>query len=339
MLNTKSYRLGREPKQNKLMTAAGVIVAGVGLLAAPAAFAAGTLAGTDINNIATASYDVGGSTVDIQSNTVTIKVDELIDTTVTSTDPGDVTTSNGATNVVSTFQVTNTGNGPEAFTLTPVVANGGDDFDPTLSQVVIDTNGNGVYDPGVDTIYVAGVNNPTLTPDQSITIFVLTNVPATQVNGDRAAVRLTTASVTGTGTPGTTINGAGEGGSNAVIGTSGGDGDATGFLLVQAAAVTLAKSAIVVDPFGGSTSVPGSIITYTLAANITGNGNLANVAIADPIPAGTQYIAGSMTLQTATLTDAADADQGNFNGSRISVALGSVPAGQTRTVTFKVRVQ
>jgi uncharacterized repeat protein (TIGR01451 family) len=303
------------------------------------AYAAGTLAGTDITNIATASYESGGSTVDIDSNAVVIKVDELLDVTAVSSDPGDVITTNGATNVVSTFRVTNTGNGSEALRLTPNVAGGGDDFDPALVQVVLDTNGNGVYDPGVDTVYVAGTNDPVLAPDQNLTVFVLTNVPASQVDGDRAQVGLTAAATTGTGAPGTTFAGAGQGGGNAVVGSTGADADAAGFLLVNAASVTLIKSASVVDPFGGTTSVPGSIITYTLVATVSGTGALTNLAINDPIPVSSQYVVNSMTLEGAALTDPADADQGNFNGSRVSVALGNVPAGQTRTVTFRVRVQ
>lgn len=309
------------------------------VLGASSAHATGTLAGTDITNIASATYDSGGTTVNIDSNTVVIRVDELLDVTTVGTDPGDVQTTNGATNVVSTFRVTNTGNGPENFRLTPNVANGGDDFDPTLSQIILDTNGNGVYDPGVDTVYVAGSNDPLLQPDQGITVFVLTNIPPTQNNGDRAQVVLTAAAVTGTGAPGTTFAGQGQGGGNAVVGTTGADADGSGFVRVQAAAVALVKSATVVDPFGGTTSVPGSIITYTLVATVSGAGTLNNIAINDPIPAGSQYVANSMTLQTAPLTDVADADAGNFNGTRISVGLGNVPSGQTRTVTFRVTVQ
>ncbi len=309
------------------------------LLASSNAYAAGTLAGTDITNIATASYETGGTTVDIDSNPVVIKVDELLDVTAVSGDPGDVITTNGAQNVVSTFRITNTGNGPESFRITPNVVNGGDDFDPALVQVVIDSNNNGVYDPGVDTAYVAGTNDPLLAPDQIIRVFVLTNVPATQNNGDRAQVRITTAATTGTGAPGTTFAGAGQGGGNAVVGSTGADADASGFLLINAASVSLVKSATVLDPFGGTTSVPGSIITYTLTATVSGTGTLNNLAINDPIPASSQYVASSMTLTGGALTDAADADQGNFNGSRVSVSLGNVAAGQSRIVTFKVRVQ
>jgi uncharacterized repeat protein (TIGR01451 family) len=322
-----------------LRTIAFCSSAALAVFGASTAHATGTLAGTDITNIATASYESGGSTVEINSNPVVIKVDELLDVTAVSGDPGDIITTNGALNVVSTFRITNTGNGPEAIRLTPNVVNGGDDFDPTLVQVVLDTNGNGVYDPGVDTIYVAGTNDPLLAPDQIITVFVLTNVPAAQDNGDRAQVRLTAAATTGTGAPGTTFAGAGQGGGNAVVGTTGADADAAGFLLINAASVALVKSATVVDPFGGTTSVPGSIITYRLVATVSGTGSLNNLAINDPIPASSQYVVSSITLEGGAMTDAADADQGNFNGSRVSVALGNVPAGQTRTVTFKVRVQ
>jgi uncharacterized repeat protein (TIGR01451 family) len=316
------------------------LLSSVALIAfVPSAHATGTLAGTNIENVATASYDPGTGPIDIPSNTVVIKVDELLDVTLTNTDPGDVATTNSATNAVLTYRVTNTGNGPEAYRLTPNVAVGGDNFDPTLSQVVLDTNNNGVYDAGVDTVYTAGTNDPLLAPDQGVVVFILTNIPATQANGDRADVRLTAASVTGTGTPGTTFAAAGEGGSNAVVGATGADADDLGTLVVQTASVALAKTAQIVDPFGGSTAVPGSIITYTLVASVTGTGSLTNLAINDPIPAGSQYVAQSTTLQAASLTDAADADAGNFNGTRINVSLGTVPAGQTRTVTFKARIQ
>ncbi len=309
------------------------------LLPTSNAFAAGTLAGTNIENIATASYDAGSGTIDIQSNSAVILVDELLDVTVASSDPGDVATSPGATNTVLTYRITNNGNGPEAFRLTPNVANSGDDFDPTLAQLVIDSNGNGVYDAGVDTVYVAGTNDPLLAPDQSVAVFVLTNIPATQTNGDRANVSLVASAVTGTGAPGTTFNGAGEGGGDAVVGTSGADAEANGFLRVDAANVTLAKSASVQDPFGGTNAVPGATITYTIIATVSGTGSLNNLVVNDPIPTGTVYVPGSLTLQATSLTDAADADAGNFNGTRVSISLGSVPAGQTRTVTFRTMIQ
>lgn len=310
----------------------------VSTLSANPAYAAGTLAGTDIQNIASATFDTAGGPVTIQSNTVVIKVDELLDVTVASTDPGDVNTSPGATANVQTFRITNTGNGNEAFGLTANVANGGDDFDPTLQQIVFDTNNNGVYDAGVDTVYTSGVNDPVIAPDQSIVVFVITATPSGVADTNRANVSLSAAARTGTGTPGTSFAGAGQGGGDAVVGSTTAQGTANGFLAVRATSVALVKSATILDPFGGNRPVPGAIVTYNLVATVSGTGTMNNLVITDPIPAGSQYQASSITLEAAALTDATDADAGRFTGTSIIVAAGNVPSGQTRTVTFRVLI-
>lgn len=304
------------------------------------AHAGGTVAGTDITNVAEASFEgIDGSTVTIPSNTVVITVDELLDVTVLSADPGDIITAPDANDVVSTFILTNTGNGQESFRLTADTAVGGDDFDPTLQQIVLDTNGNGTFDPGVDDVYVAGTNDPDLAPDENIAVFIITSVPDDRVNGDRAEVSLLAEANTGTGAPGTSFDGQGQGGGDAVVGTTGADAEDSGFLAVQVANISLTKSATVLDPFGGDQAVPGSVITYRLVATTTGTGTIEDVVISDPIPASTVYVPASITLQTNALTDAADADAGVFDGTNISVTLGDVPAGETRTVTFEVTIE
>lgn len=312
-------------------------------LSAPV-FAAGTLAGTDIQNIATATFDTAGVPVTITSNTASIKVDELLDTVVVETTPGDVITSAGKTGNIQSFRVTNTGNGDEAFALIVNTANGGDDFDPTLQQIIIDSNDNGAYDAGVDVVYAAGLNDPVIAPDQSKTVFVMTTTPLGATDGNRAVISITAAALTGTGAPGTAFAGQGQGGGNAVVGATGGDGSANSFLAVQSTSLTLSKSASITDSSGGQRPTPGAVVTYQLVATVSGTGTLRNLVINDPIPTGTAYKAGSISLQNsaaaaAALTDAADADAGAFNGTRISVTAGDVPAGETRTVTFKVVIQ
>lgn len=301
--------------------------------------AVGTTAGTTISNTATASYDdPGGNQVSVPSNTVDIVVDELLDVTVATADAGDIVVTPGSINRVLSFTVTNTGNGSEAFRLTPNAAVGGDQFDPTTTSIVLDTNGNGVYDAGIDTVYTQGTNDPVLASDASIRVFVLSSIPAGQNDNDRGIVELTAAATTGTGAPGTTFAGQGQGGGNAVVGSTGADGTDSGRYIVQNATISFAKSAVVADPFGGTTSVPGSIITYRLIATISGSGTLTNAAISDAIPTGTTYQNGSITLEGTTLTDAADGDTGSFASNAITVGLGSVSGGQTRTVTFRVRI-
>jgi uncharacterized repeat protein (TIGR01451 family) len=307
-------------------------------LAAPA-HAAGTAAGTTISNVATATYDLpSGGMGTIQSNTVTLKVDELLDVTVAWRDPSDVLGGSGALAQVLSFTITNGGNGTESYTLGTVASLGGDDFDPAITAIVLDTNGNGAYDAGVDTVYIPGTNDPQLAPDQSTTIFLLSTLPLAANDGNRGRAQLNATSKKGTGTPGTSFAGLGQGGGNAVVGATGGKSLADGWYKVQKAAVAFVKTAAVADPFGGATHVPGATITYTLAATISGTGSLANLKVTDGIPAGTTYSAGSITLDGGALTDAADADAGSFSGTGIAVNLGTVASGATRTITFKVKI-
>lgn len=303
------------------------------------AHAAGTTAGTTISNTATATYtDTGGNPRSTNSNQVDIKVDELLDVTVAKADPGPVPVAPGSTNQVLSFTVTNTGNGSEAFNLTPTTAIGGDQFDPTTTSIVIDTNNNGVYDPGVDTVYTAGSNDLTLAPDQSKRVFVLSTIPGGGNDLDRGDLDLLAAARTGTGAAGTIFAGQGQGGGDAVVGTTGADGVDRGAYVVQSATMTFVKSATVLDPFGGSRSVPGSIVTYTLVATISGTGTLTNLAIGDTVPANTTYQPGTIIFQGSAMSDVADADAAQFASNAVTVQLGTVAGGQTRTVTFKVRI-
>ncbi|RHW16335.1 hypothetical protein D1610_15970 [Sphingomonas gilva] len=314
------------------------IIAGAALGLASPAIAGGTTAGTRIDNQATASYDGPGGTVTVPSNTVSLTVDELLDVTVVSADPGDVQAIPGSADRVLTFTVTNTGNGDEAFGLASAGTLGGDDFDPAVTAIVLDSNGNGAYDAGVDTVYVAGGNDPLLAPDASVTVFLLSTIPGGAGDGHRGRAQLSAEASTGSGAPGASFAGQGQGGGNAIVGATGADADASGFYAVSAATVGFVKSATVADPFGGTSAVPGSVITYSLVATVSGTGTLGNLAIADAIPAGSSYRPGTLTLQGAALTDAADGDAGELASGAIAVRLGNVAGGQVRTVTFQVQV-
>lgn len=298
--------------------------------------AAGTRAGTTISNTASASFDNGAGTQSIDSNTVDMKVDELLDVVVAG-QATDVPTTPGATNQVLTYRVTNTGNGAEAFALSTIANVGGDNYDPAVTQIYIDANNNDTYDAGTDTLYVAGSETP-LQPDTAMTVFVLATTPGSVADGNRGIVTLVAAAKTGTGTPGNAFAGQGEGGGDAIVGTTGADGQDNGNFLVSAATVSLAKSATITDPFGGSEPVPGAIITYTITATVAGSGSVSGLAITDNVPADTAYVTGSITLGGSGLTDAADADAGDYNGTRVRVDLGTVAGGQTRTVTFRTRI-
>ncbi len=300
------------------------------------AHAGGVKAGTLIENTASATYDGGAGPVTIPSNTITVKVDELLDVTVTSRDSGPVSAAPGS--AVLTFELTNTGNGPEAYTLSANPAVAGNDFDTTVNGIAVDTNSNGVYDPGVDQMLTGPATTAAIAADASLTVFVLVTIPGGVADGDQSDVSLLAEAVTGTGAPGTAFAGQGAGGGNAIVGSTGANATATGSLSVGITDVDLIKSATVRDPFGGTGIVPGATITYAIRAEVRGSGSVSDLVVTDAAPADTTYVAGSLKLDGATLTDAADADAGRSGTSGISVDLGTVSGGSSRTVTFQVTI-
>ena len=303
---------------------------------ATAAHAAGVAAGTQIANTATATYDSGAASVSIQSNTVTVRVDELLNVAVTSLSANPTAAAAGTT--VLTYQITNTGNGPESFDLIADTAVAGNAFNPTLQSIAYDTNGNGVYDPGTDVILATGTPTPAIAPDNALTVFVLTTLPGTATDGQTGQVRLTATSTTGSGTPGTVFAGQGNGGGDAVVGASTALDGALATEIARLAAVNLTKSAAILDPFGTQQPVPGAIVTYSLLAMVSGAGTASNLNVTDIIPVGTTYQTGTLTLDGAPLSDATDSDTGQASAAGIAVGLGTLAGGTSRTVAFKVKI-
>ena len=301
-----------------------------------AAQAAGVTAGTLIQNTASATYTSGADSLTVTSNTVSLRVDELLDVAVTSLDAAAQTLGSGST--VLTYKVTNTGNGSEAFRITANPTVSGNGFDAAIQTIAIDTNGNGVYDAGVDQVVTNGGNSAAVAPDGTITVFVVTTLPAGVANDATSQLRLTAAASTGTGTPGAAFSGQGGGGGAAVVGSSSGQDDALGSLIARTSAVSLTKSFTILDPIGGSQPVPGAIVTFSIRADVGGSGQVSSLRVTDPIPAGTTYVPGSLTLEAAPLTDAADADAGTASAAGIDVNLGTQNGGSSRTVTFKTKI-
>lgn len=300
------------------------------------AHAEGVGAGTVIENTAQATYDTLAGTETISSNTVELAVDELLDVTLTSLDGAQIAATPGSATL--TYELTNTSNGPEAFRLTANPAVAGNDFDTTVDSIAVDTNGNGNYDAGVDAILTSPETTDELAPDEAITIFVNFTVPGTVNDGEQSDVQLLAEAVTGTGAPGDVIAGQGVNGVDAIVGSTGASATAIGSMIAGITTVDLIKSQSVANPFGGTSTVPGSIVTYTIVATVAGSGSVSNLVVTDAFPAGTTYAAGSLELDGASLTDATGDDAGEADATGISVDLGTVPGGTSQTVTFDVTV-
>lgn len=302
------------------------------------AFADGTPAGTEIVNVARLTWIDGSETRSLESNSVALRVDERIDVAVAWLDGGSLPVNSGEQGRALSFRVVNAGNAPEAFRLAAIGSISGDQFDPAISGLALDSNGNGMFDPGVDQLYRSGIDDPLLAADASVTVFVIGTMPGGLADAALGLAALQATAVTGSGTPGTTFAGKGERGTDAVVGATTASAQSTGSYIASLVVPKLTKSQQVVDPNGGGSALPGAIITYTLSATYSGSVPTSAGLVEDPIPAGTSYVPGSLKLNGIGLSDLPDGDQGQAGSAGVRVAIGSLSNGGKAVITFQVRV-
>jgi len=350
VIESRAVRQRGRPGSGRSTASAAAIVA-IALFVASQAGAVGAPAGTQIQNQASATYTVGATPLSTDSPVSTVTVDELVDVTVTLQSPPVPVDPNDTDQVLS-FLVTNSGNGSEVFELDPNSVIGGDDFDPVFASIYLD-DGDGIFDPLTDTLYAKGTNDPTLDANDplgdSVLVFLLNDIPGTVLDAESGLSRLTaTSRDLGAQPPGTSTPNAGDGGLiNAVSGVNGGQDGGDGTYVVASVSVTLDKQYVIVPHATfGTAPVPGATIRYTITVTTTGTGTATSLVVTDLIPAGTAYENNSLTLTdgagTTSLSDAADLDAGDYNGSLpggITVDLGDVPGGSAdRVVEFSVLI-
>lgn len=233
----------------------------VGMVVFACAFgarAAMTPAGTVIDNAVTLTYSTEGVPGSTTSNTASFTVDELINVVITWQDAAPVAVNSPDLDDVLTFLLTNTGNGTETFTLSrnnsPAVT---DNYDPASSATPLYVESNGTpglqIGAGGDTAYASGV---TLDPEASVVVYVLSNTPAAQVNDNTGQVALTAASTTegaSGAAVGTILAGKGDGGIDAIVGTTRAQSTANGIHIVSGLSVGITKT---VSVTGGGEAAP-----------------------------------------------------------------------------------
>lgn len=321
--------------QNASRTA--VTALGLAALLAPfsAALAGGVPAGTSIDSNAVAQFSAGSAAEEITSNTVSVVVNEVLDVAIAAQDGGAV---EGAGTATLTLAVTNTGNGPEAFTLTANPNIAGNDFNAAIDTLAVDSNGNGIYDAGIDIEVTNGGTSAVVEADGSLTVFVIASIPGSAGDGETSQIELRAEAATGAGVAGTVYDSEGVGGSDAVVGTSGAASAANAAVIARSTRVTLQKTAQVADQFGGVQPIPGATITYNIEVNVAGTAPVDDLIVTDAIPVGTTYVAGSIALDAASQTDAADADAAQGSATGISLNFGTVAAGTRHLISFQTTI-
>ncbi len=328
------------------------------------AHASGTIAGSTITNTATVNYQVGGVSQTAQTASDTLTVDRKVNLTVAEVGSTTTQVSPGQTAAVTTFSVTNTSNAVLDFALAVAQPAGGaaahggtDTFDATNVKIYVDTNGNGTYDAGTDTL-VTYLDE--LAADASKTVFVVVDIPVGQTNGDVAGVTLTATGKAGgtAGSQGAALvetAGANTAGMDTVFADAAGATDVArdaafsardDYSVLGALISVIKSSTIISDPLNGSTNpkfIPGATIQYCVAVtNGSGGASATNVAISDPLPATVTYDAAYGIKLNGTVSAGVCQTDGSAGGAfaagTVSGTLASVPTGTTRTVLFRATI-
>ncbi|MEM8594398.1 MAG: hypothetical protein AAGF06_06240 [Pseudomonadota bacterium] len=186
-----------------------MLVALIICLASFNASAFGPLAGEKLINTAEVNYKISNtpqSTVTAQNE---LTVDAQLNLHVASIAPSAIASFAGQKNAAVGFKVTNLSNSindvllavrlasednagsPDTYTsstgnLNTVAPNGSSGLTINDHRLFVDVNGNGIYEPGIDTAQV--IDN--LGPGESRTVFVVTDIPTDVPEGKLAAVAL-----------------------------------------------------------------------------------------------------------------------------------------------------
>jgi uncharacterized repeat protein (TIGR01451 family) len=343
---------------------ASVSALAVATSVASPALAAGTASGTTITNTVSVDFKVGGVNQNQVTASDSFTVDRKINLTVAEVGSTTTTVSPGQASAVTAFTVTNSSNATLDLALVATQLSGGtaahggtDNFDVTGPTVYVDTNTNGAYDAGTDTV-VTYLDQ--LAADASKTVFVVANIPLGRATGDVAGVRLTATSyeATAAGSLGALVTqtaGANTAGVDTVFADTNANGntarDGIHFgvddYTVSAANLSATKtSRIISDPFNNTTNpkmIPGAVVEYCVAVtNAAGSATATNIAVSDTLPATTTFDSGFGILLNGTVTSGTcNADGtagGSFAAGVVSGTLSDINAGVTRTLVFRVTV-
>jgi hypothetical protein len=333
------------------------------------AFAAGTASGTNVVNTATVDFQVGGVNQPQQSsNNATFVVDRKVNLTVAEVGNTTTNVAPGSSTQVTAFTLQNTSNSVLDFALTTTQQVGGaathggtDTFDVTAPTIYRDTNGNGTYDAGTDTV-VTFIDE--LAADTSVTLFVVANIPIGLATGAIADIALTATGREGggAGSLGAALvqtAGANTAGVDTVFADTAGTNDAArdgahsddDDFTVSAASLTATKTSTVIsDPFNGTTNpkmIPGAVVEYCIAvANAAGGAPATGVTINDSLATASldttvAFVPGSIRLGSSCVYASGVAGGTYTAGTKIvsSGAIASLAAGGTTTMMFQVTVQ
>lgn len=298
--------------------AASIALVAGGAAFVPAAYAAAPAAGTNISNVASATYtDSTGASKQVNSNIVTTTVSQVGSFTLVAD-----RTANANNNALVSLShtLTNTGNGTDTFTLTVTdVANGTgagkDDYDFSNIKIYLDANNDGIPDG-------APITSVTLTAGQSVNLIVEGTTDATAAVGKKGQWDL---EGTSGATPAFTVT------------------NTDTVTIINGAVVTLKKSASINTVDATKDADADRTVTYTLIYQNTGNSTATNVLVTDVLDSKLVYVVDSAKLMGVDQTDADSSSVDNYkfdtSAKTLTLTIPSLAPNTTGTLTFKAVVK
>lgn len=300
------------------------------LLLSQYALAVGTAAGTDVDNLAVVTYEVGTVVQDVVESSpggnavpgagnglaTSFVVDNRVDFSLVQVGTAHTTVTPGQTDASVEFLLSNDGNSPQDFIMAISQLNTGDGLVNLLDDTNVDManlrvrvgNGGGVP------LLTDLAYGDEIAPDTSVTVYVFGDADLVLglVNGDVANLELSATVAAGGAalSPGAPLSddvlNPDTAGLEVVFAEGGavlGDGvvtDRDGFI-VSSAGLTVSKVVSVVsDPFNGTTNpkaIPGAIVEYVITITNGGGSDADSVSISDTLDTDITFIADFYAAQ------------------------------------------
>jgi len=325
--------------------------------------AAGTAAGTSIDNSASLSFTVGGvSQTAVASNTDTFVVDKKIDFALSNNDGDQIVVVPGQTDAITTWSFRNEGNMDQNFTFTAIELTGGEtiygdaDTQDTNGPRTIEYDNGGTW-TALGTLEIA--------VDTNITIRIKTDIDAARVDGDVMNIELKSVAVDAAGAA--EINTAGADNKMAVdtvlaegtgITSEGNTPHNNTFTrwggyIVKSAKLDLTKlSCVLNDPITGTTNphrIPGATILYVFDINNTSTTTDAtDVNLSDTLDAAFD-LSGGINAKTDDGKDSCACTDGtggsgsgatfSVSGQNVKITGLTITQGKHNCVSFEAVIQ
>ncbi len=284
-----------------------------------------TPSGTSISNRAEATYEGDqGTTYSTVSETVTFTVQSVASLMVTPKETAPSASVVPQERVTRIFRICNTGNVANTYTITST-----DVTAPAkLASLYFDNDASGTLTVGDSLIELGSTASPSVAAGSCLSLLALIDT------NDIAFNSLLRISLTARSNASGATNGTAED-DGTIINEVG-----KGPLLSSPTSISLPP---LKEINGSSQAVVtrGTPFSYSIALRNSGDVAARNLVLSDDLPAGVEYVAGSLRLEyngSKDLTDAEDGDEGFVRSQHVEVRLSQLAPDQVVRLSFKAQL-